>query len=190
MELMEGIKTRRSVRRYKPEELPRELIKEILEDALWAPSAMNTQSWKILVFSGEKQKKFNTLLEDAVKHINNRLKELFNEGMQERVHGFFKNLGGAPHTIVVLVAKAAHDPKLQETELENGAALMYNICLSAHNKGVGSCWMSAPLWIEDIVLDYLGMKDDWKLAGVTPLGYADLIPPVPPRKGNPIEWIE
>ncbi|MFA5527445.1 MAG: nitroreductase family protein [Peptostreptococcales bacterium] len=189
MELMEGIKTRRSIRKYKSEELPRELIDEILEDALWAPSAMNTQTWKILVFSGEKQKAFNKVVEDAVNHINARLKKLFNEGMQKRVHGFFKGLGGAPHTIVVLTARA-DDPKLQVTEIENGCALLYNVCLSAHARGIGTCWMSAPVWIEDTVLEYLGMQDDWKLVGITPMGHPDQNPPVPPRKGKPIEWFD
>lgn len=105
MELIDGIKTRRSIRKYKSQEVPKELIQQILDDAFWAPSAMNTQTWKILVFSGEKQKAFNTVIEDAV-------------------------------------------------------------------------------------LEYLGMQDDWKLVGITPLGYADQNPPIPPRKGNPVEWFE
>lgn len=188
MELIEAIKTRRSIRKYKNDEISKELIKEILENALWAPSAMNTQTWRILVFSGEKQTAFNKILEEAVQHINERLKFLFKESMQKRVYGFFKNLGGAPHTIVVLTAKT-DDPVLQETELENGSALMYNICLCAHERGIGTCWMSAPLWIQDTIMKYLGMDKKWKLVGVTPFGYADQTPPVPPRKGNPILWI-
>ncbi len=188
MELIEAIKTRRSIRKYKSDEVPREVLKEIMEDALWAPSAMNTQTWKILVLTGEKQKAFNKVVEDAVYHINSRLKILFNDSMQKRVHGFFKNLGGAPHTVVVLTAKT-DDAMLQQTEMENGAALLYNICLVAHDKGVGTCWMSAPLWIEDSVMKYLGMEKEWKLVGITPMGYSDLTPPIPPRKGYPIEWI-
>lgn len=190
MELIEAIKTRRSIRKYKSEEVPAELIKEIMEDALWAPSAMNTQSWKVLIFSGEKQKDFNKVLQESIGYVNERLKRLHKESMQKRVHGFFENLGGAPHTIVVLAAKTPHDPKLQETELENGCNLLYNICLCAHNKGIGTCWMSAPLWIEDTVMKYLGMEKEWKLIGVTPLGYPDQTPPVPPRKGDPIVWID
>ena len=188
MELIEALKTRRSIRKYKSDEVPAELIEEVLENALWAPSAMNTQTWKILVFSGEKQKAFNKLVEEAVHHINDRLKQLFKESMQKRVHGFFKDLGGAPHTIVVLAAKA-EDPALQQTEIENGCALLYNICLCAHEKGIGTCWMSAPLWIEKTIMEYLKMDKEWKLVGITPFGYPDQSPPVPPRKGDPIVWI-
>lgn len=189
MELIEAVKTRRSIRKYKKEPVSEELLKEVVETALWAPSGMNTQMWKVLVFSGDKKKEFNKLLEQAVQHINERLKKLFPEKMQERVHGFFKDLGGAPHTIAVVVAKSDNRNQ-QDTEIQAGAALMQNICLVAHDKGLGTCWMSAPLWIEDTVMDYVGLKDEWKLVAVTPIGYPDQNPPAPPRKGDPIVWFK
>ena len=45
MELMEAIRTRRSVRRYQDREVPRELLEELMEAACWAPSADNLQPW-------------------------------------------------------------------------------------------------------------------------------------------------
>ncbi|HHV71811.1 MAG TPA: nitroreductase family protein [Clostridia bacterium] len=189
MELVEAIKTRRSIRQFKPDPVPEELIKEVIETALWAPSGMNTQPWKVIVVSGEKRNEFNATIQKAVNHINERLKRLFPEKMQKRIHGYFKDLGGAPHIIVVVVAKN-DNIKQQETEIQAGSALMQNLCLVAHDKGLGTCWMSAPLWIEDEVMDFLGMKNEWKLVAVTPLGYPDQNPPVPPRKGDPIIWIK
>ena len=48
MEISEAIKGRRSVRRFKPEPVPREVIENILELAQWAPSAMNQQDWRFI----------------------------------------------------------------------------------------------------------------------------------------------
>jgi nitroreductase len=51
MDVFEAIKGRRSVRRYKPDAVPKELIEKILDAARWAPSGGNIQSWKFIVIS-------------------------------------------------------------------------------------------------------------------------------------------
>lgn len=189
MELVAAIKTRRSIRKYKPEPVPKDLLKEIMETALWAPSGMNTQLWKVVVLSGAKRDEFNKLIEDSIQHLNEKLERLFAEKMQQMVRGFFKNLGGAPHIVVVAVAKN-ENKNFQDSEIQAGSALMQNICLAAHDKGVGTCWMTAPLWVEDRVMSFLGLNDEWKLVAVTPVGYPDQNPPAPPRKGEPIIWLD
>jgi len=52
MELLEAIKSRRSVRAYKPDPVPKEILTELLEVARWAPSGTNTQSWEFFVLTG------------------------------------------------------------------------------------------------------------------------------------------
>lgn len=189
MELVEAIKTRRSIRKFKADSVPKELLKEVVDTALWAPSGMNTQMWKVVVLSGEKKTEFNKLIENSIQHLNEKLKRLFEDKMQRMIYGFFKDMGGAPHTVVVAVIKN-EDRNFQDSEIQAGAALMQNLCLTAHDKGLGTCWMTAPLWVEDRVMDYLGLSDEWKLVGVTPLGYPDQNPPAPPRKGEPVIWLE
>ena len=51
MELVEAIKERRSIRRYKSDPVPHEVIQEILENAVWAPSAQNLQPWYFLALT-------------------------------------------------------------------------------------------------------------------------------------------
>ena len=53
MTFSELIKARRSVRGYRPDPVPRELIEEIISVAKWAPSSMNTQPWHVHVVTGE-----------------------------------------------------------------------------------------------------------------------------------------
>ena len=47
MDLVEGIKTRRSARKYRSEPVARELLQEVINLAKWAPSDMNTQPWQV-----------------------------------------------------------------------------------------------------------------------------------------------
>ncbi len=53
MELFSCIKSRRSVRAYKPDPVPKEVLTELLEVARWAPSGTNTQSWEFFVLTGK-----------------------------------------------------------------------------------------------------------------------------------------
>ncbi|MFC1994234.1 nitroreductase [Chloroflexota bacterium] len=53
MDLIEAIKTRKSVRGFKPDPIPEEVLIGVLEDARWAPSAVNAQPWEFVVLTGE-----------------------------------------------------------------------------------------------------------------------------------------
>jgi len=53
MDIIEAVKARKSIRGFKPDPVPKEIIKEILEIAVRAPSANNTQPWEFVVLSGE-----------------------------------------------------------------------------------------------------------------------------------------
>ena len=66
---------------------------------------------------------------------------------------------------------------------------MQNFLLLAHEAGLGACWMTGPLWVEDAVLEYLGCPERG-LIGITPIGWPDQTPPTPPRKHQDIEWRE
>ena len=56
--MIREIEDRRSIRKYKPDELDRKLIGEIIYSASLAPSAKNRQPWKFIVYQGEEKDKF------------------------------------------------------------------------------------------------------------------------------------
>ena len=56
MELLEAIRTRRAIRRFKKEPVPPELIEKLLEAARWAPSAMNSQPWEFIIVTNPETK--------------------------------------------------------------------------------------------------------------------------------------
>src|SRR5450756_524640 len=66
MEFESVIRGRRSIRAYKPERVPEELVREILDAARWAPSWRNTQSWNVWVLTGDALQRYTDEFRAAV----------------------------------------------------------------------------------------------------------------------------
>jgi nitroreductase len=114
MDVLEAIRDRRSIRRYGGDPVPQEKIDKVLEAAIWAPSANNSQPWEFIILrSNELKRKVAGVLP----------------------HGEF--LQEAPLGIIVLV-----DPRCSTHPLEDGAAATQNILLASHFLGLGSCWIA------------------------------------------------
>lgn len=116
MNLLDIILTRRSIRRYRKDPLPREIIDEILKCAQYAPSAVNKQPWHFIVIDDKK---------------------IFNRVMD--IHPNSKMLSTASHAIVV-----CGDEKTQHDDgywIADCGAATQNILLAAHSLRAGSCWV-------------------------------------------------
>jgi nitroreductase len=187
MDLTEAILTRRSIRKFKPDPVPREILEKILKLSMCAPSGMNTQPWEYVVVSGEKRDGLIEIISTSIKFIDGRLKTLFKEKMQNIIHGFFKDLGGAP--VVVLVLTGIHSKGyVNDSAVQSVAAMVQNLSLLAHAEGLGSCWMVGPNHVQKEIFEYLGITDK-QLVALLPIGYPDQSPPVPPRKHETINWV-
>jgi len=189
MEFRKLIHERRSVRKFTDKPVDRDLLDGLLTEALWAPSGMNRQAWKFVVLRGEA---FKILLRFSVGMVEDMegplIAEQFNDKMRSFVKGYFSNLGGAT-TAVACLSKAADTYVAEHDNLVSGAAIMYNFLLLAHEAGLACCWMTGHLLHEREFMQLLGIEG-YKLIGVTPVGYPDQTPPVPPRKGEAIVWME
>ena len=116
MNTIESIYNRRSIRKYKNQEVSDEIINELLNAAMMAPSARNTQSWQFVVISDRK--------------ILNSL---------TRVHPYSAMMTEASHAILV-----CGDKTLEPNEgylNTNCSAATQNILLAAHALGIGSVWL-------------------------------------------------
>ncbi len=201
MNLVEAIKNRRSIRKFENREVPQEILKEVLEDAMWAPSGTNRQNWDIYVVHGEKKDKLVTAVAASGELFKSRLEKTFPEKMVNITLNFFRTLGGAPVLLLVYTKKSAVEIRPDMSSLErynneheritnylSAAALIQNILLLAKAKGLGTCWMTAPRSMEDDINKIIGIKDQ-ELVSIIPIGYPDQNPPAPPRKGEKIHWI-
>jgi len=119
MDLYKAIKTRRSVRKFRSEAIPKEKILRILEAANLAPTASNRQPWNILIIN---RSSIDQMYEVMDRSFKERVEEIgrtvMNEGIKnlsipvnksnDKVEGlneFYRTLGGAPMAIVVYVDK-------------------------------------------------------------------------------------
>ncbi len=180
MDLYEAIKGRRSVRKFKKTPVPKDLIEKIFEVALWAPSAMNRQNWKFFVLAGERKEELVAISSTSFQYLEPQLQQLYAEKPKiiESTRRFFKRLGEAPIVVCAYFAPANME---DVTSFQNVAAAIQNLLLVAHAEGLGTCWMTGPVTVANEISRFLGVKD-MTLVAITPMGYPDETPKVPPRR--------
>lgn len=156
MELMEVIRRRRSIRKYRPDPVPQAKVDHILEAARLAPSWANGQCWTFIVVSDPKVKR--------------ALAEAGNEWMEH-----------AP-CIVAACAEPGRsgEKKDQDYYLLDVGIAMEHLILAAEDQGLATCWIG---WFdEQRAKRALGVPDEIRLVALTPLGYPDEQPAARPRK--------
>jgi F420 biosynthesis protein FbiB-like protein len=177
--LLRTLLERRSLRRYRPDAVPRELITRVLSAAIWAPSAHNRQPWR-----------FAVVTEREAKHalaagMGARLRQdLEADGVPEDVivrdvERSYERLTQAPVVIVVCLSMNAMDVYPDERRqhheylmaVQSTAMAGQNLLLAAHACGLGACWMCAPLFAPAVVRAALSLPDDWQPQGAVTMGY-------------------
>ena len=159
----ELLKSRRSIRRYKPEQVSDELLDAVLEAGLYAASGMNTQN-TIMVAVRDKETR------DQLSKMNAAVMGVDSDPFY-----------GAPCVVVVLV-----DPE-RYTWVEDGSLVMGNLMQAAYEAGLGSCWIHRAQQMFDSpdgkeLLRKWGLPENLRGVGNCILGYADEAPEAKPRK--------
>lgn len=187
METREAILTRRSVRNYEERPVPAELLEEILEAGMYAPSAVNYQPWYfVVVQSREAMEKLVALMGRVSAGIEPGLRERFPDHPEvvSETTGFVRKLGNAPVCILAFALRPDY-PKTAESIAQSVAAAIENMLLLAMDRGLGSCWLTAPVeaGMAAELRDAFAPGKGELLAVVT-LGYAAQTPKAPPRKAG------
>jgi len=187
MELSEAIKGRRSIRRFKPDPVPRELIEKILELAQWAPSAMNGQDWRFLVVQGSQKEELLKITATAFEDFRPVLEKNFPDKPKviEASKRFFATYGGAP---VIILAYGGRFPTGKEDPYSVSLAVQ-NLLLAAHDAGLGAVWADAAVFYKEQEINALMGMEGRKLACLIPLGYPDEAPKAPPRREGRVQWL-
>lgn len=173
-DVLNKMKTRRSIRKYKPDEIPQELLDQIIEAGTYAASARGCQSTIIIQVT-------NKELRDEIMKMNCKI-----GGWEDGFDPFY----GAPAMLIVLAKKD------WPNRVYDGSLVMGNLMLAAHELGIGSCWIHRAReefeteWGRKL-LDSLGIKDEYEGIGHCALGYIDgEYPETPPRKENRVYYIK
>jgi coenzyme F420-0:L-glutamate ligase/coenzyme F420-1:gamma-L-glutamate ligase len=184
------LRDRRSVRYYRAEMPPREMLERIFASAAMAPSAHNRQPWRYLVISEPafKAKLAGTM---GARLAEDRRRDSDpDDAIKADVERSVKRITGAPLVIVVAMTLADMDgyPDAARRQAEyimtvqSTAMATQNLLLAAHAEGLGACWMCAPLFCPDDVQQALAMPADWQPQGLVTLGYPAQPGKVKPRK--------
>ena len=163
---------RRSVRGYKEDLVPEEVLNEILEAGEYAPSGMGQQGTLMVVTQNPE--------------LVAKLSKMNADVMGTESDPFY----GAP-TVVVVFADSN-----MPTCVENGSLVMGNMMLAAHSLNLGSIWIhrakeefELPEYQE--LLKELGVDGEWEGIGHCAVGYVDgEIPKAAKRKDNRVFWVE
>lgn len=184
METRDAIFGRRSIRKYTDQPITMEVLEEILEAALMAPSGNNTQPWYFLaVRSDDQMARLRSIFAEISVEIKEDLEQLFprNPEVVAETRGYLKGLGDARVCILVFLLKPAREFDI--TLVESTAAAIQNLCLMAYDRGLGSCWMTAPLNTGFApVLEREFAPDRGPFIAAVTLGYPAVAPRAPKRK--------
>ncbi len=151
---MQNLLTRRSVRKYKPDPVPEEVLERIIKAGTYAATGMGKQSPIILAVTRKEMR-------DKLSKMNADVAGWENDPFY-----------GAPAVLVVLADKAV------PTHVYDGSLVMGNLMLAAHAEGLGSCWIHrAKEEFESQegreILKSLGIEGEYEGIGHCILGYGD-----------------
>ena len=172
-EVIQAMLTRRSVRGYKPDPVPRALLEEVARAGTYAATGHGCQSPLIVVITDK-------ALRDRLSELNRQI-----GGWKEGFDPFY----GAPAALLVLADRK------EPTHVYDGSLVMGNLMLAAHALGLGSCWINRarqvferPEWQE--LLRSLGVEGEYEGIANCILGYPDgPAPEADPRKENYVYYI-
>ena len=155
--MIKAIKERRSIRKYRPDPVPEEALRTVLEAVRWAPSWANTQCWEIIVL---KDPTVKSKLAEAIPQAN-------------PIHSAVIN---APLTLVVCGKKGISGWYGGKVSTEKGDWLLFDaglatqsLCLAAHALGLGT--VIGGLFDHRKAAQILGVPSDVDVVAMTPLGY-------------------
>ena len=170
--VIENMISRRSVKAYKPDMVPMELIEEVVKAGTYAPTGMNMQSPVIVAV-------VNKEVRDNLSRMNASI-------MGTSSDPFY----GAPVVLVVLADKN------RPTAVYDGTLVMGNMLNAAHSLGLGSCWIHrAKEEFESeegkALLKEWGLEGEYIGIGHCILGYpASELPAAKPRKADYVHFIK
>jgi len=153
-DILELIKTRRSIRRYKEGDIPEEAIEKILDAGRWAPSGLNNQPWRFVAIKDKKQK--------------------------EGLAGFTKYKEVVKNSNVAICVFLDKDSSYNtEKDILALGACAQNMLLASHSLGVGGCWLGEILNQKEDVRKFLKLGKAYELFVVLALGYPNESPKSP-----------
>ena len=177
--VFDNLLTRRSIRRYLPDAVPRDVIERVLTAAVWSPSAHNRQPWRFAVVEQPAQKETLASAMGARLRRDLEADHAPHDVIEKDVTRSYSRITNAPVLIALCLSMADMDTYPDEKRsraeyimaVQSVAMAGQNLLLAAHEAGLGACWMCAPLFCPDVVRDALKLPEDWQPQALLTMGY-------------------
>ncbi len=200
MKLIEFLKDRRSIRKYKDTPVPKEMVLKLIEAAIWAPNAENDQPWKFVVVQNQHKK---DMIQDVSvsgaadfffaqkDHLMKKFKSLDLKRRKKLVLGFttgkfFAFINTAPIVIIALA-----DTEKTPYAVPSTSAAVQNMLLMAHALGLGAVWTvigAVDKTNREKVKKIIGYAEPkWDVVAIVPVGYPAESPRRDARIRKPVE---
>jgi nitroreductase len=194
-ELEEIIKGRRSIRKWKSDEIPDDLLKKAIELATWAPNGGNFQAWTFKIVT---KRELIVRMADAVQAVAEKIASWpeasrwrEEAGRMRRNASYFRN---TPACIAVLIhqfesvadrilsSRERIDPEAKQirdfrrfapTGIQSAAAAITTLLLVFHAMGLGAVWLAAPLIAKREIEKLLSVPEDMGLVSLVAVGHPD-----------------
>jgi len=201
MDIVEAIRTRKSIRKFKPDPVGKNTIREILEIASRAPSAENTQPWEFTVITGGL---LDSIREENVKKIKEfsvppkemeylmverpkgsiyrkrqveiakklfKLMDIPREDLEKRASWLERGFRYFEAPVAIIIT-ADSSLSIQGSYMDVGS-VMQNICLAALNYGLHTCIENQGITYSDVLRKRTGIPDSKRLMASIAMGYPD-----------------
>jgi F420 biosynthesis protein FbiB-like protein len=173
------IRDRRSIRQFVDEPIAREIVAELLEAALWSPSPHNSEPWRFTVL-------FNPVEKSRLaKAMADRLAvELYADGLdadtiERQTWRSRRRISTAP---VVVMCSLVHDGLVRygdprrdllewQMAVQSVGCVLQTLFLLASARGIGACWMAAPMYCPEVVRECLDLPEEYQPQALALLGY-------------------
>ena len=190
MDLHQFLRSRRSIRRFKPDPVPDSVIKNILTTATFAPSAHNRQPWRFCVVTdvSVKQKLADAMAIEFERDLEKD--QLPPTEIQKRTKRSRERMTAAPVLVILCLDMSEMDvypdKKRKQAEFRMAMQSVANagmqLMLAAHAEGLGSVWVCSPLFVQETIQSVLNLPKTWEPQAIFFVGYPDVIPDVRERK--------
>jgi len=210
-EMLEWLRSRRSVRTFTAEPVARDALVRVLEGAITAPSSTNRQPWRFAVVRSPAMR---ARIVEAVARRTAEIKAIIARSHHAEDFGnygdfFHEPLASAqvivvpqyreyPDLIANLIASGGGDPaafstaSAMQSELVSTSAAIMALLLQVHAEGLGACMMAGPMVARAELHALLGIEAPWRMVGAIAIGHPDGGAPARGRKplDRVVTWIE
>lgn len=176
MDLIEVFKTRKSIRKFRNEDVDAERLIKIIEVSANAPSGSNAQNWFVYIIKSR----------DVLSRMKNEAASVYKKLIGKDAPGVITFFGEAT-AVLAVVAKpyiGGIDDILEKSDknrsyerkfivnpgLQGVSSLITHILLACHNDGLGACWMTGPLIAKEEMENIIGIKKPDNLVALIPVG--------------------